>query len=190
MSQYTFDEIFDSRSRTKKFIDQCMSLDGFYTDFEIIRNGKSVLYIPKFFNGITNAGKNNLLGVYFYDGTQSAASSWSTGLIATTGYTALNAADTMGSHTGWTEFTTYMEATRVAWGQEAPASQAINNGATPITFNIDTVTVGTQIAGIFICNQNTKGGSTGILWSTGAFPSGHATINTSDEVRTNYGVSI
>jgi hypothetical protein len=182
--QSSFNQIFQ-----RDFKEQCIQLGGFYSDLEIIRNGKIVEYIPKFFNLITLAARTNVLEVYFHDGVQSAASSWCAGLIAAAGYTSNPNTDTIASHAGWAEFTTYTQANRVPWGPQAAASQAIGNGATPIEWTIGTVTSGTQIAGIFIANQNTKGGTTGLLFSTATFPSGHRTINTGDTVRTNYGVT-
>ena len=55
----------------------------------------------RFWNGITTAGINNLFNVYF--GATSKASAWYLGLIASSGYSALSAADTISSHAGWTE---------------------------------------------------------------------------------------
>ena len=50
----------------------------------------------RFWNGITTAGINNLFNVYF--GATSKAAAWYMGLIASSGYSALAAADTMSSH--------------------------------------------------------------------------------------------
>src|SRR3990172_12970335 len=66
-------------------------------------------------NGITNVGKNKILDDMFNNGTQTANNSWFIGLIDSSGYTALSSSDTMSSHGGWNEFTSYSEATRVPW---------------------------------------------------------------------------
>jgi hypothetical protein len=78
------------------------------------------------FNDITNVGKNYILDTMFHDGSQIASSAWCIGLISSSGYTALAAADTMGSHAGWTEFTGYSQGTRVAWAPGAASGQAID----------------------------------------------------------------
>src|SRR4051812_49340201 len=46
-------------------------------------------------NLVVNQGKTDLLNVYFADGTQTAGSSWFMGLIVDTGFTGINATDTM-----------------------------------------------------------------------------------------------
>jgi hypothetical protein len=128
------------------------------------RNGQ-LLDIYDIHNDITNQGKNDILNVYFNGGSQTAAASWYIGLVSSTGYTGLAATDVMSSHAGWTEFTSFSQANRVAWGPGAPASQSITN-ATPAQFDI---TANGTVKGIFIVTNNTKGGTTGTLWSTALF---------------------
>jgi hypothetical protein len=96
----------------------------------------------------------------------------------------LAASDTMGSHAGWTEFTSYSQANRVAWGPGAAGSQSITNG-TPATFDI---TGSGTVKGIFVANQNTKGGTTGTLWATALFPSDVPVVNT-DQLKVTYTVN-
>jgi len=119
----------------------------------------------EFPNGITNVGKNKILDVMF-NGT-TPLTTWYIGLIDNAGFSALAAADTMASHTGWAESTAYTESTRVAWGQGSAASQSITN-ATPAQFDINAT--GTMY-GIFLTSDNTKGGTSGTLWTSGAFSS-------------------
>lgn len=135
-------------------------------------------------NGITNEGKDDNLDVYFSDGTQTAGSSWYIGLIDNSGYSALAATDTMASHAGWNEFTSYSEANRVAWGPGAAASQSITN-ASPATFNINGS--GT-VKGVFVVTNNTKSGSTGILWATALF-SADVPVSNGDQLKVTYTVS-
>jgi hypothetical protein len=135
-------------------------------------------------NGITNGGKDDLLDVYFSDGSQTAAANWYIGLIDNSGYTGVAAADTMSSHSGWNEFTSYSEANRVAWGPGAPSSQSITN-ASPATFNINGS--GT-VKGVFVVNNNTKSGSTGTLWATALF-SADVPVSNGDQLKVTYTVS-
>lgn len=137
-----------------------------------------------FDNDIVNVGKNDILDVYFSDGTQTAASSWYIGLISNSGFSALAAADTMASHAGWTEFTGYSQATRVAWGPGAPASQSITNG-TPAQFDINAT--GT-VKGVFVVNQSTKSGTTGTLWATALF-SADVPVTSGDQLKVTYTVN-
>src|SRR4051812_19020802 len=94
-------------------------------------------WIDRYFakNDIVNQGKNLIFDVMFNDGTQVAHSAWCLGLISLVGYSALAASDVPSSHAGWTEFTGYSQANRVAWGSGASASQSVTN-ATPCQFDI------------------------------------------------------
>lgn len=144
-------------------------------------NLKGVYDLP---NGITNVGKNLLLDVMFYSGSQVATADWCIGLISLAGYSALAAGDTMASHAGWTEFTGYNEANRVAWGQGAASSQSTTN-ASPATFNI---TGSGTVKGIFVTSEDTKSGTTGTLWSTALFAADVAVTN-GDQLKVTYTVS-
>lgn len=150
---------------------------------EHIRDGK-VIGTYKTHNDITNQGKNDLFDIMFHDGTQIASSSWFIGLISSSGYSALAAADTMASHAGWTEFTGYSQATRVAWGPGASASQVITNSS-PATFDIN---ASGTVKGIFVPTNSTKGGTTGRLWATALFSADVPVLN-GDQLRVTYSVS-
>lgn len=133
-------------------------------------------------NGIVDVGLNHILETEFRSGSQ--ITTWYIGLIDNSGFSALAAADTMGSHAGWTENTDYDEASRPTWSPGAAASRQITNGTTvDFTMN-DTAT----IKGIFITSNNTKGGSTGTLWSTAAFGSTVA-VAASDVLKVTYTLS-
>lgn len=135
-------------------------------------------------NDITNEGKNLLFDVMFNDVTHISNSAWAIGLISITSYSALAAGDTMASHAGWTEFTSYSQSTRVAWGSGTAASQSTTN-ASPATFDISGS--GT-VKGIFVTSQNTKSGTTGKLWSTALF-SADVPVSNGDQLRITYTVS-
>lgn len=142
-----------------EFYVQCLNADG------------SLAWSETFANGATNAGLNDILSVYFGAGTQKTT--WYIGLIDNAGFSALAAADTISSHTGWTESTAYGEATRPQWSPAAVSSQSITNStATAFTMNA-TVT----IKGAFLVSNSTKGGTTGQLWATGSFSSAQALVN-------------
>jgi hypothetical protein len=147
------------------------------------RQGK-VIDQFEFKNGITNAGLNNMLGVTFHNDTQSAT--WYAGLISAVAFGSVAAGDTMASHSGWTETSAYSETNRPTWGVGAASGKSITN-STNMTFTINAD--GTQVAGIFIVNNNTKGGTTGILWCTGLFPSAQTFLN-GDLIKVQYTVTL
>ena len=116
------------------------------------------------FNGLTDEGRQYILDAGLAAGTPITA--WQIGLIATAGFTAVDASDTMASHAGWTEEVAYTEATRLLWVPTAQGNALVNTVA--VTFNY--VAEGT-LEGILVSSDNTKGGTTGTLWATGVFAS-------------------
>jgi hypothetical protein len=152
-------------------------------EFEHWRDGKCIGKY-KFPNDIVNVGKNSIFNVYFNDATQIASGSWCTGLISAASYSALAAADTMASHSGWAEFTGYSQSNRPAWGQGSASSQSVTNSS-PITFDI--TSTGT-VKGVFITTQNTKGGTTGTLWATALFAA-DVPVSNGDQLKATYTVS-
>lgn len=147
------------------------------------RDGKEIgVYDVK--NLVVNQGKNDILGVYFNSGTQTTSSSWYMGLISSSGYSAIAAGDTASSHAGWNEWTGYSESNRQAWGQGTPASQSITN-ASPATFTINAT--GT-VKGAFIITNNTKGGTSGILWAAALFTA-DVPVNNGDQLKVTYTLS-
>lgn len=147
---------------------------------EHYRNGKLLqkIYVN---NGTTVGGINKALDILF--GSDSKISNWYCGLINSSGYTGVNEADTMASHTGWTEFTDY-SGNRQAWTPAAASSKAVSN-TTPMSF---VMTGGGIIKGLFCASNNTKGGTSGTLWATALFASDIAVV-TSDELKLTYEVS-
>lgn len=133
-------------------------------------------------NGVVTVGKNHILDVEFHGTTQ--VTTWYIGLIDNSGFTALADADTMSSHAGWNEFTTYSESVRQTWTEGAAASGAITNG-TPLTF---TINGSGTIKGLFVTSVDTKSGTTGTLWATGAFASTIPVVN-ADVFKVTYTVS-
>lgn len=130
-------------------------------------------------NGITNQGKNSLLGIMFHADTQITA--WYIGIIDNSGWTAEAAGDTLASHSGWNEFTNYT-GNRLAWGPGASSGQSITNG-TPVSFPI---TGSGTLKGIFVASVAT--GTSGTLWSTADFASTVAVTN-GDTLKITYTVN-
>ena len=136
----------------------------------------------EFPNGIVDEGMNHILETEFNGGTP--VTTWYIGLINNAGYSALSNADVMNSHSGWAETAAYDEATRPEWTAGTASSRSITN-ATTVDFSINaTVT----LRGIFITSNNTKSGTTGILWSTALFASTVSAVN-GDTLKVTYTVS-
>lgn len=147
--------------------------------------GGVLLGIHKTMNDIVNQGKNTIFDTYFNNLAQIANNSWFIGLISNTGYTGLAATDIMSSHSGWTEFTSYSQTTRVPWGSVPSNAQTVTN-TTPCQFDI--VAPGGTVIGVFTVTQGTKGGTTGILWATALFAA-NVPVNAGDQLKITYSVS-
>jgi hypothetical protein len=168
-----------SVTRVRKLLQAMLFHNPVYV--EHVRNGK-VIATYETTNGITNAGMNALLGIMFHGVTQ--ITTWYASLINNSGFTALADADTMASHTGWTEWTNYDETDRVEWDEDAASGRAITN-STPMEF---TMSASGTLKGLLVVSDDTKGGTTGTLWATAAFGS-TVTVNTDDVLRITYAVS-
>ncbi|MGO1500833.1 MAG: hypothetical protein ACTHWH_06070, partial [Marinobacter sp.] len=139
-----------------------------------IRDPSGVLVdVCEWQNLIVNTGLNQLL-----DGGLAGAGPWHIGL--TDGSPTVAAADTMASHTGWTEVVGYDEAVRQTWTPGAVASQKVNNNASAAVFTVTSNS--TTIGGAFLADASTKSGSTGLLFAAGAFTQGDVTLSAGSSI--------
>lgn len=151
---------------------------------QLFRGGKLLKQFGCF-NDITNVGKNHIFDVEFNGATQIANNNWWIALINASGYSAVSASDTMASHAGWTEFTTYSQSTRVAWGSGAASGQSLTN-ASPATFDI---TGSGTLKGVFVVgNGSAKSGTSGTLWATALFGA-DVPVTSGDQIKITYTVS-
>ena len=130
-------------------------------------------------NGIVDVGMDFLLDCMFTGGTQSVT--WYIGLIDNSGYTGVADSDTLASHAGWTEFTSYSGG-RKTWGPAAASGRAVTNAAT-VDF---AMTSAGGVRGIFATNQ--ASGTSPVLWATALFSSS-ITVAISDVLKITYTVS-
>lgn len=130
-------------------------------------------------NGVTNQGKNSWLGIMFHADTQ--ITTWYIGIIDNSGWTAESASDTLASHSGWNEFSSY-SGNRQAWSPGASSGQSITNG-TAVQF---TMSGSGTLKGVFVCSAAT--GTSGTLWSTADFGS-TVPVNSSDVLKVTYTVN-
>ena len=141
-------------------------------------------------NLVVNVGLKDMNDKYFTGSTYTAA--WYLGLITGPGSgTTIAAGDTMLTHAGWSENTSYSQATRPActFGAATTADPSvITNSASVAVFSINGTAT---IAGAFLTSNNTKGGTTGILFSASDFQSpGDRAVVSGDTLNVTYTFSL
>ena len=124
-------------------------------------------------NLVFDAGINDLLDKYFKGAAYSAA--WYVGLV--TNPATYDAADTMASHAGWTEDTGYSDATRRTLTLGAVAGKSVDNSASAAVFNANATST---VDGFFLCTNNVKGGTTGVLYCATQFSVGAKPLTNGD----------
>jgi hypothetical protein len=140
-------------------------------------------------NLVVNEGLQDMNAKYFTGTTYTAA--WYIGLYGSGATNSPAAGDTMSSHAGWTEVTAYSQATRPActFGTPTTANPSVaTNSASPASFSINgTTTVG----GAFLTSNNTKGGTTGTLYSAADFSApGDRSVVSGDTLSVTYTLSL
>lgn len=138
-------------------------------------------------NLVVNVGLQYMAGSALTATTQ--VTTWYIGLITGPGVTT-NAADTISSK-GWTEFTGYSNSNRVTASFTAATNanpSVVTNSGSPANFNIN---ASGTVGGAFLVSNNTKGGTTGTLFSEKAFSSpGDRTVVSGDIIAVSYSFSL
>lgn len=140
-------------------------------------------------NLVVNVGLQDMNSRYFTGSAYTAA--FYLGLYGAAATNNPAAGDTMASHAGWTEVTAYSQATRPActFGTPTTANPSVaTNSASAATFSMNgTTTVG----GAFLTTNNTKGGTTGTLFSAADFQSpGDRSVVNGDTLTVTYTFSL
>lgn len=140
-------------------------------------------------NLVVNVGLQDMNTKYFTGSSYTAA--WYIGLYGAAASNDPAAGDTMSSHAGWTEVTAYSQATRPActFGTATTADPSvISNSASVAVFSINgTTTVG----GAFLTSNNTKGGTSGTLFSAADFAApGDRSVVSGDTLNVVYSFSL
>ena len=160
-----------------KFAIQCFDKDG------------NLKWEAESKNLVVNVGLKDMNEKYFTGVTYSAA--WYIGLYGAASSNNPAAGNTMASHVGWTEETGYSNANRptATFGTSTTADPSvISNSASPASFNINaTATIG----GAFLTSDNTKGGTSGTLFSAADFQSpGDRSVVSGDTLNVTYTFSL
>lgn len=163
---------------TGKFLIECYDKDG------------KLKWTDESKNLVVNVGLQYMAGTSL-DGSTARITSWYLGLYGAASSNNPAAGDTMSSHAGWTEVTDYTEATRPAATFVAATTanpSVVTNSASKAQFTMNaTVTVG----GAFLTSNNTKGGTSGTLFSAKDFSSpGDRSVVSGDVVLVTYTFSL
>ena len=163
---------------TGKFLIECYDKDG------------KLKWADESKNLVVNVGLQYMAGTAL-DGSTARITSWYLGLYGAASSNNPAAGDTMSSHAGWTEVTDYTEATRPAATFVAATTanpSVVTNSASKAQFTMNaTVTVG----GAFLTSNNTKGGTSGTLFSAKDFSApGDRSVVSGDVVLVTYTFSL
>lgn len=137
-----------------------------------------VKWVEEGYNLVTTQGLEDILDVYFSDGSQDA-----THYIGLKGTGAVAVGDTLASHANWTEVTDYT-GNRKAWTEAGVSSKAITNSASPASFAIDDTAT---VAGAFLTNAET--GTDGILVAAIDFTASRSVLS-GDTLNVTYSLTI
>lgn len=170
-------------------MEEDVSVAGVYTIVCIGPDGVEK-WRDEYKNLVTNVGKANLLDVYLGgSGTTTQITTWYLGLVNAT--PTFNSGDTAASHAGWTENVDYSNANRptatfaaaTGTGGGAGSAGAGSKATSATAFNINNTAT---IAGTFLISNNTKSGTTGILYSAGPFTGGNRSVANGDTLNVTY----
>lgn len=173
---------------TAKPVTEGVGAGGVYTLQCFDKDGK-LKWEASSHNLVMNVGLQDMNAQYFKGITYTAA--WFIGLVTGPGSgTTFAAGDTMSSK-AWTENTGYSNATRPAatFGTATTADPSVQtNSASPASFSINATST---IAGAFLVNNSTKGGTTGILFSASDFSApGDRSVVSGDTLNVTYTFSL
>jgi hypothetical protein len=140
-------------------------------------------------NLVVNVGLKDMNDKYFTGSGYTAA--WYIGLYGAAASNNPAAANTMTSHAGWTEVTAYSQATRpqaIFSAATTADPSVITNSSSVAVFSINGTTV---VGGAFLTSNNTKGGTTGVLFSASDFAApGDRAVVSGDVINCTYTFSL
>jgi hypothetical protein len=167
----------ESVKATGHYVVECFDKDG------------NLKWVSESQNLVVNVGLQYMAGVALTSTAQTTT--WYLGLYGAASSNNPAAGDTASSHAGWTEVTAYSEANRPT-ATFAAATNAnpsvVTNTASKATFTMNgTTTVG----GAFLISNNTKGGTTGTLFSAADFAApGDRSVVSGDVLTVTYTFSL
>jgi hypothetical protein len=167
---------------------ECARGGGIYTIQCIGADGK-LKWEASSHNLIVNVGLKDMNDKYFTGSAYTAT--WYLGIYGAAASNNPVAADTMASHAGWTEVTDYSQATRpqaVFAAATTADPSVITNSASVAVFSMNATTT---VGGAFLTSDNTKGGTSGILFSASDFAApGDRSVVSGDTLNLTYTFSL
>lgn len=158
------------------FLPQQLGIHGRWSEVRVWHNHRHLaafragarrvkpLFDVDIFNGITDLGIHHVLNRFTDNaGPELTLAPWHTGLIDNSGFTGVSPGDTQASHTGWVENQDYDETVRELLGFGTAATRTIT---AQVQFTMNQIRT---IQGLHVSEDNTKGGTTGLLFSTALF---------------------
>lgn len=142
----------------------------------------------EFHNLVVNQGLKDMNDKYFTGSGYTAA--WYIGLINNSPSPTLAAGDTaaqIGGSNGWAEFTGYSQTNRptLSFSASTTADPSVISTASAAAFSITSTAT---IYGAFVVSSNTKSGTSGVLFSEGAFAATRSVVN-GDTLNVSYSLS-
>ena len=138
-------------------------------------------------NLVVNTGLQDMNNKYFAGSGYTAA--WYIGLVnGTSASTTFSGGDTLASHTGWDENSSYVGTRKaVTFGAATLADPSnINNSSSTASFSMNATA---NIAGAFVCNVTS--GTTGLLFSAADFQSpGDRSVVSGDVLNITYSFNL
>lgn len=128
----------------------------------------------EFRNGNNTTGLTSLLNSWLNN--NAPPTTWYLGLVDNMSFSMFSTSDTMGNHASsgnWLENISYSNGVRPTWTPSSASGASITN-PTPASFSIN---ASVTIKGAFLTSSATLGGTSGLLWATGAFSTPQSLIN-------------
>ena len=162
--------------------------------FECYDNEGKLKWTAESKNLVVNVGLQYMAGTAL-DGATARITAWYIGLTGAGASNQFNATDTMSSHPaagsgGWTEITPYSNANRPAATFAAATTanpSVVTNSASKASYTINS---SATIGGAFLTSDNTKGGTTGTLFSGSDFTGGDRSVVNGDTLQVTYTFSL
>ena len=149
----------------------------------------NVKWVEKSKNLVVNVGLAYMNESFFKGSSYTAA--WYVGIYGAASSNNPSSADTMSSHAGWTEVTTYTNATRPAatFGAATTADPSlIANSAAVAQFLINN---SANVGGAFLTTGDLPGGTSGVLFSASDFAApGDRVVQNGDVLSVTYTFSL
>lgn len=153
----------------------------------------NVKWEESFHNTVTQTGLKDMNDKYFTGSTYSAT--WYLGLVNNSPSPTITSSNTAGGITtngsgsnSWAEFTGYSQSTRPAatFGASTTADPSVIATSAASAFSITSTAT---VYGAFLISNSTKGGTTGVLFSAGAFTGGNRSVVNGDTLNVSYQLS-